>query len=459
MVRKKNESQPSAPVTVAPIRRVQGQVTTPGDKSISHRYAMLTALSDGTSEIWNYSQGQDCDSTLACLSQLCVAVTPVLKWHADPQNEARPKAEDEDLAYVVVEGRGPRGLQKSNIALDCGNSGSTMRMMTGIVAAHPFETILKGDRSLSRRPMQRVTLPMLAMGAVVMAKDGKPPIDVFGADLKGTHIAMEVASAQVKSAVLFAGLQARGVTSVTEPQATRDHTERAFRAFGVQFTQDGTTLSITGGQTPRAPKRLDIPGDPSSAAFWGVAAATLPGSDVEIVDVSLNPTRLGWVHALERAGVQIEIEETRLANDTEPMGRIRVRPGEPKPLVIKADEVPGLIDELPVLAAWATQKGGHIHVTGAADLRHKESDRITALCDGLRAMGAYAEELPDGFVIHTRKGRLHGGVTVDAAHDHRLAMAFAIATLGAEQPVDITGAESVAISYPKFFDVLARLAQ
>lgn len=461
MARKKKDSQAPVPMTVTPARRVQGQVTLPGDKSISHRYAMLASLSDGSNEIWNYSQGADCDSTLACLSQLCVAVQPVLKWHADPHNEEelRKSGEAEEVAYVIVEGRGPRGLERSHTALDCGNSGSTMRMMTGICAAHPFETILKGDKSLSRRPMRRVTEPMLQMGAVVMAKDGLPPIDVFGADLKGTSIELKVPSAQVKSAILFAGLMAKGTTTVTEPLATRDHSERALRAFGVKFTQQGNTISIEGGQTLRARGRMDVPGDVSSAAFWGVAAAALPDSDVEILNVGLNPTRLGWVRALQRGGAQIELIETHLANDSEPVGTIRIRPGTPQPIVITPAEVPDLIDELPVLAAWATHRGGSIHVTGAEDLRNKESDRITALCNGLRAMGAYAEELKDGFIVHSKKKRLRGGVTVDAAHDHRLAMAFAIATLGADEPVQITGAEVVAISYPTFFDVLHRLTQ
>jgi 3-phosphoshikimate 1-carboxyvinyltransferase len=258
--------------------------------------------------------------------------------------------------------------------------------------------------------------------------------------------------------VLLAGLQAEGRTTVSEPAPTRDHTERAFRTFNIAFEQNGHDISLQGGQEPFPPERLDVPGDISSAAFWGCAAAALPGSTVDMTGVGLNPSRIGWIQVLQRAGVDLTTTEAEQANGSEPVGRILVRPGKPGPLMVKPEDVPGVIDELPVLAALATHPGFSIHVTGAIELRGKESDRITALVSGLKAMGAVARELPDGFHIDG-KDPLKGGVTVDACHDHRLAMAFAIAALGAREPVTINGADAVAVSYPAFFDELRRISQ
>ena len=486
----KKKAQPESPsvVTVDPAKRVEGTLTLPGDKSISHRYAMLTALSRGRKvHIWNYAPGADCQSTLDVLRLLGVFSERVPTWVADHAKDAprgpgalngttngavkghingtangttpeEPAITPANTAYINIVGRGPRALLEPATWLDCGNSGSTMRMMAGVLAAHGFESLLTGDASLSRRPMRRVAVPLTQMGALVLARQGLPPLDIFGTSLHGINYTPEVPSAQVKSAVLLAGLQAQGRTTVTEPAPTRDHTERAFRTFNIAFDQDGRTIGIEGGQDPFPPERLDVPGDISSAAFWGCAAAALPGSTIEMTGVGLNPSRTGWLAVLQRAGVDLTVTETHLANGSEPVGTILVRRGAPKTLTVNPDEVPGVIDELPVLAALATFPGFEIHVTGAIELRGKESDRITALVSGLKAMGAQARELPDGFVV---KGTdpLKGGATVDACHDHRLAMAFAIATLGAREPVTIKGAEAVAISYPAFFEVLRRISQ
>jgi 3-phosphoshikimate 1-carboxyvinyltransferase len=448
-------------VTIHPTARLAGSIRVPGDKSISHRYAMLSALTERqVVDLWNYAPGADCHSTLKCLNQLSVPVQVVPKWVAYSHGEVELSAQEtEALAYVRIRGRGAEGLREPQTALDCGNSGSTMRMMTGLLAAHPFQSTLTGDLSLSRRPMRRVTIPLIEMGAIVMAKGGFPPITIIGKDLRGIEYTMEVASAQVKSAVLLAGMQTKGRTTVIEPTATRDHTERAFKTFGITFEQDGRRISVEGPQRPTVERqRLEVPGDISSAAFWACAAAALPGSEVEIVDVGLNPTRTGWVEALKQAGADIELTQTHEANGSEPVGRMLIRPGTPRRLEITPEQVAGVIDELPVLGALATFPGYGIQVTGAHELRTKESDRISAFVAGLAAMGAKVQELPDGFSIDGGEP-LKGGCSVDAAHDHRLAMAFAVAALGAKEPVTIEGADAVAVSYPKFFETLDQLCQ
>jgi 3-phosphoshikimate 1-carboxyvinyltransferase len=415
------------------------QVSVPGDKSISHRYGMLSALADGRSVIENYAPGADCRSTLHCLAQLGVAI------RIEPAPGAGPR--------VTVDGRGLRGLLAPSAPLDAGNSGSTMRMMAGVLAAHPFTSTMFGDASLSRRPMRRVIVPLEQMGAHLEAPDGKPPLTVHGADLHAITYAPEVPSAQVKSAVLLAGLQASGVTAVRETASTRDHTERAFRAFGASVVQDGLSVSVVGGQRLTG-RGLVVPGDISSAAFWACAAAALDHSSLEITGVGLNPSRTQIIEALRGFGADVETTIDR-EDGFEPIGRIRVATGVRRAFTVTPDLVPGLIDELPVLAALATH-GREVHVTGASELRAKESDRITALVTGLRAMGADADELSDGFHVkgHTP---LAGGCAVDACGDHRLAMAFAVAALGARKPVEIRGAEAVDVSYPGFFDVLQDL--
>jgi 3-phosphoshikimate 1-carboxyvinyltransferase len=426
-------------VTVRPTGRIRGHLSVPGDKSISHRYALISAIARGRSVLHNYAPGGDCASTLQCLATLGVAMTRETTGDAVP--------------YISIDGRGLGGLLAPSAPLDCGNSGSTMRMLAGVVAGHPFATTLTGDRSLSRRPMRRIIDPLSRMGARIDAADGGcPPLTIHGNALAAIDYVPDVPSAQVKSAVLLAGLHARGVSRFSEHSPTRDHTERALAAFGAEVTCTGSSISIAGGQHLQA-QIARIPGDISSAAFMMAAAAALPGSDVTIDRVGLNPSRTAVVEILRRFGATVD---THVANEWqgEPVGSIRIRAGSLETLELGADIVPAIIDELPVLAALATA-GGELRVTGASELRVKESDRITALVSGLRALGADADELPDGFHVRGRKP-LAGG-TVDAHDDHRLAMAFAIAALAARGPVTIDGARIAAVSYPSFFADLGRL--
>jgi 3-phosphoshikimate 1-carboxyvinyltransferase len=427
-------------VTVQPASHMRGRVRPPGDKSISHRYAMLASIADGPSRIYGYSTGADCGSTLNCLRALGVPIEQV-------KRDRQTGIELEVLGLQVG------GLQPPKTVLDAGNSGSTMRMLTGILAAHPFRTTMTGDSSLRRRPMKRVITPLERMGAKITAEDGKPPLTIVGTDhLKGIDYQTEVPSAQVKSAVLFAGVHADGITRVVEPISTRDHTERALEAFGVQVLRAGTAVAVRGGQRLIGGS-FHVPGDISSAAFWMVAAAALPGSDVTIENVGLNPSRTGIIPVLQRMGAQVTTTVAHAQNG-EPIGVIHVRHANLGSTEIMPEDVPGVIDELPVLAALATH-GGELSVTGAEELRVKESDRISALAEGLRVMGADVEEQQDGFHVRGRN-RLRGG-EVDAKNDHRLAMAFAIAALGATGPTVIHDAGSAGVSYPEFFTVLEQL--
>ena len=331
-----------------------------------------------------------------------------------------------------------------------------MRLLAGILAGHMFDSTITGDASLRRRPMRRIVDPLERMGARIRTEAGRPPLGIRGTPLCAATYQPPVASAQVKSAILLAGLHAEGTTRVVEPVRTRDHTERALPAFGIDVRCREGGVEVSGGQRP-APAALRVPGDLSSAAFWAAAAAAIPGSAVEIVDVGLNPTRTGFLGLLRSMGAEVTVEQAGVAGG-EPFGTVRVRHGAPHPLRIGADQVPGVIDELPALAAAACL-GTTLEVTGAAELRAKESDRIAVLTNGLRALGADIDERPDGFEV--RPAALTGGI-VDAAGDHRMAMAFAVAALGAGGPTTITGHEAVAVSYPDFFaalDSLRRPAQ
>jgi 3-phosphoshikimate 1-carboxyvinyltransferase len=430
-------------VRVQPAPRVRGRVKPPGDKSISHRYALFAGMADGRSTIAGYSTGADCASTLACLRALGVEIDV----RPDPQGGLR----------VTVSGRGERGFVAPSGILDAGNSGSTIRMLAGVLAAQPFATAITGDASLQRRPMRRIIVPLERMGARFTSTDGRPPLTIEGTSrLTAIDFAPDVPSAQVKSAVLLAGLHAEGTTRVLEPIPTRDHTERGLAVFGGRAVRDGDTVAVTGPQRLHG-RHVQVPGDISSAAFWMVAAAALPGSEIVIEQVGLNPTRTGILDILRRCGADLHVDGG-VASDQlisgEPMGTVIVRHGGLRQAEITPDEVPGVIDELPVLAALATH-GGELRVTGAQELRVKESDRISSLANGLRRMGADIDEMPDGFHVRGRR-RLRGG-EVDAEHDHRLAMAFAIAGLGASGPTTIHGAAAAAVSYPEFFSVLESL--
>jgi 3-phosphoshikimate 1-carboxyvinyltransferase len=426
-------------------------VPVPGDKSISHRYAMLSALARGTTTVTHLAPGADVAATVACLRGLGVDIeTPA------------PRT-------IRVHGGGRAGLCAPAAPLDAANSGTTMRLLSGMLAGCPFRTTIVGDASLSRRPMRRVIEPLTEMGARIESHDGRAPLTIEGGHLRPITWRCPVASAQVKSAIMLAGLTADGTTTVIEPMATRDHSERAFPTFGLRSVTSAdprvtgaagpgaVAVSVTGPQEATAPAggTLRVPGDPSTAAVWAAAAAALPGSSVELTGVCLNPHRLGFVRALERMGASIQIDVLEHIGG-EPVGTVRVAHGDHRATVIPADEVPSLIDELPVLAARAALGGG-LEVSGASELRVKESDRITALVTGFRAMGVDAAERPDGFVIDGSR-RPDGGIA-DAASDHRLVMAFALVALGAAGPSAVTDAGAVAVSYPDFVIDLARLVE
>jgi 3-phosphoshikimate 1-carboxyvinyltransferase len=423
--------------TVTPARRLRGRLRVPGDKSIAHRYALLAALAEGRSTLAHFAPGADCQSTLACLRTLGVEI------------------EDTAPGTVTVLGRGFGQLRSPAAPLDAGNSGTTMRLLAGVLAGHPFASTMTGDASLSKRPMRRVIAPLERMGARIEAIDGHAPLTIHGARLRAIAHEPDTPSAQVKSAVLFAGLHADGETTVREPAATRDHTERAVTAFGGSVSIDGLTVAVRGGQR-LAGRSLTVPGDFSSAAFWFVAAAAQPGSHVEVEDVGLNPTRIALLDVLRRFGASVSVTVT--ADDAgEPRGSVRIEGNRIGAVDIGPSDVPGLIDELPAIAALAAH-GGHVTVRGAGELRVKESDRIAALVAGFRALGLDADERPDGFSVAGLSGsaRPRGGVA-DARGDHRMAMAFAIAALAADGPSTIDGADAVAISYPGFFETLQQL--
>ena len=430
-----NHSGPAA-ITIEPVNRVWGRLHVPGDKSISHRYAILAALANGTSTLRRYAPGSDCKSTLTCLQALGVPVR--VQQSSEPFN-----------LTVTIDGVGLAGLRQPTTELDAGNSGTTMRLLAGVLAAHPFEVTITGDASLRRRPMRRLVDPLETMGAHINTISGRPPITVHGGPLEGISYEPDIPSAQVKSAIIMAGLHAHGNTRIKETVTTRDHTERALLSFGVEISQNNVEIRIAGGQQLNA-TTLDVPGDFSSAAFLLGAAATLPTSDIEIIGVGLNPTRTALLDLIRAFGAEVTVRDIRTVAG-EPRGVIRVRHHTLEPLVIQPKEVPAVIDELPLLAAMASN-GGDLVVRGAAELRRKESDRITVLASGLRSLGGSVEEFPDGFHVNGSEP-LTGG-TVDAAGDHRMAMAFAVAALGARGPSTITSYDAVKVSYPNFFETL-----
>jgi 3-phosphoshikimate 1-carboxyvinyltransferase len=427
---------PSSSVIVRPARNIVGQLTLPGDKSVSHRYAMLAAIAEGITRLANFSTGADCASTLACLRALGV------KW-------------EREGSTVRIHGCGPR-LSAPVSSLDCGNSGSTMRMLSGILAGQEFTSELIGDESLSRRPMARVMTPLTAMGAKLEARDGgRPPLRITGGRLKAIDYKMPVASAQVKSAILFAGLFANGETIVSEPVRTRDHGEQALAAFGVEVKHQGNEVRIEGDQKLRAIE-ADIPGDISSAAFFICAAGLFPGSQFVISNLLLNPTRARLLDILILMGVGISVAQVE-EQYGELRGTVQVQGGALNGVAITGTDTAALIDEIPVLAAIAPYTSSGIEIRDARELRVKESDRIASLAKNLRAMGAQVEERDDGLKIPGCQ-KLHGA-EVESFGDHRIAMAFAVAALRAEGETNIRGADAAVISYPDFFDTLESLAQ
>jgi 3-phosphoshikimate 1-carboxyvinyltransferase len=431
--------------TIQPAKHVTGGVEPPGDKSVSHRYAMLAAIAEGTSELRHFAAAADCHSTLDCMSALGAEVK-------------------KDKDTIRVTGRGPRGLKSSWRALDAGNSGTTMRLLTGILAGQEFTTKLTGDESLQQRPMGRVVSPLREMGADIRARqDNYAPLEIRGARLRKIAYSTPMASAQVKSAVLLAGLYADGVTSVTEPARTRDHTELALEEFGAVIEKHGTTVSVhsvvagNGGGKLQA-RALDIPGDLSSAVFFIAAASLLPESALLIHNVGLNPTRTAILDVFAAMGATVQVTSLRSAHG-ELVGDLSVKSSELKGGVIQGDQIPLVIDELPMLAALGPFTEQGIEIRNAAELRVKESDRIGALAENLKRMGATVEERHDGLRVEGRKAGRLKGAEIETRGDHRIAMAFSIAALAAEGPTVIRNSDCAAVSYPTFYQDLGRVAE
>ncbi|HEY1207763.1 MAG TPA: 3-phosphoshikimate 1-carboxyvinyltransferase [Terracidiphilus sp.] len=423
---------------IRPAKNVHGSLRLPGDKSISHRYGMLGAFAEGTSRFTNFSTGADCASTLSCMEALGAKVR---------------RLEDGSVEVTGVGGL----VRPPERPLDCGNSGSTMRMISGLLAPQEGRFTLVGDESLSRRPMERIRKPLEAMGARLTLTEGHAPVTIEGVQLKAIDYTTPVPSAQVKSCILLAGLQTAGMTTVREAVRTRDHSELALRAFGAKVERTLDSVSIQGPQKLHAIEAA-VPGDISSAAFFLCAAALFPGSSLVVGELGMNPTRATLLDVLTALGVRVSVLNLEEKN-AELVGTVQVTaPAEG----LGTAEISGalaalLIDELPVLAAIGPFTRGGIRIRDAKELRVKESDRIALVAKNLRAMGAEVEEFEDG--LDVRGGQRLHGATIDSGGDHRIAMAFSVAALRAEGETLIQGAESAAISFPEFFDLLDRVAE
>ncbi len=421
---------------VRPGGRLTGRIRVPGDKSISHRSIMLGAIADGVTEVSGFLEGADALSTMNVFRALGVQID-------GPSN-----------GRVIVHGVGREGLRGVASPLDCGNAGTAMRLLMGLLAGQKFGSQLVGDDSLSRRPMKRVATPLTQMGARIHTRDGMPPILITAAShLQAISYAMPMASAQVKSAVILAGLYAEGVTAVTEPAPTRDHTERMLRGFGVSITVDGATTRMLGGQRLRA-TRIDVPADISSAAFFLVGASIAAGSDLTVEHVGLNPTRTGVLAILKLMGANIVVENQREVGG-EPVGDLRVRSAALRGIEVPRELVPLAIDEFPALFVAAACAEGRTVVSGAEELRVKESDRIAVMADGLKALGIVATATPDGMIIDGKGGdaTVFRGGEVQSAGDHRIAMAFAMAASRSANALKIHDTLNVATSFPGFVDL------
>jgi len=432
-------------LTIHPAKQVTGGVEPPGDKSISHRYAMIAALAEGASELRHFAAAADCHSTLDCMKALGAEVKL-------------------DKDTVRITGHGLRGLKGSRRALDAGNSGTTMRLLAGILAGQEFASKLTGDASLQKRPMKRVVGPLRQMGADIRARDDNfAPLEIRGGRLHAIDFKMPMASAQVKSAVLLAGLFAEGETIVTEPARTRDHTELALEEFGAPIEKVGKTIRIQGlaagnGAAKLHSRSLDVPGDLSSAVFFIAAASLFPDSNLLIHNVGLNPTRTAILDVFASMGASLQMLSVRSAHG-EIVGDLAVKGASLKGGVIAGEQIPLVIDELPMLAALGPYTEQGIEIRDAAELRVKESDRIAALAENLRRMGATVEERPDGLRVEGRAAGKLRGAEIEPYGDHRIAMAFAVAALGAIGATLIRDADCAAVSYPNFFDDLDRVAE
>ncbi|HIU93388.1 MAG: 3-phosphoshikimate 1-carboxyvinyltransferase [Candidatus Gastranaerophilaceae bacterium] len=420
-------------LTVEKSKGLNGCVTIPADKSISHRSAMFAALTGGVLEVKNFSMGADCLSTLSIIKEL--------------------GCEAEFIAQKHLKINAKNAFKKDRYNLDCGNSGTSMRLFSGIVASREIEATLFGDESLSKRPMKRVILPLELMGAKIKHQNFKAPLVIQGKELYPIDYKSPIASAQVKSCILLAGLNTYGETKVTEPFVSRDHTERMLKYLGADIISEGNVTKIK--KSTLEPKNLSVCGDISSAAFFMVAAAIVPNSDIILKNVGLNQTRTGIIDVLVQMGADIEILDKRLESNEE-VGDIRIKTSELKAVTIEGEIIPRLIDELPVIAVLASQAEGKTVVKDAGDLRNKESDRIKCLVTELLKLGVDIEETPDGFIVNG-KTRLKGGAVTECYHDHRLAMSLYVAGLVCEQPVLINEFQWVDISFPEFLPLMESL--
>lgn len=429
-------------ISIKPSARIQGRIRVPGDKSISHRAAILSAVADGRSHISGFLMSEDCVNTIKALQSLGA--------------QASMKGTSVDMTGTGGRFRAPAG------GLDMGNSGTGMRLMAGLLAGQPFTSEMTGDASLRSRPMKRIKDPLEQMGAKIelLGPNGCAPVRVTGGNLKGIEYKLPVASAQVKSCVLLAGMFASGNTAVVEPKATRDHTERMMLAAGAPIRQTGLRIEITGsgGKSPGLkPVNWVVPGDFSSAAFWMVAAACRSGGDVVIENVGLNPRRTALLDVLRRMGADVVVEVGAADSGVgEPLGTVRIRGRQLKGTEIGGDEIPNLIDELPVISVAGALAGGKTVIRDAHELRVKESDRIAVMARNLAAFGVKVDEKPDGMVVHGGS-KITGGVEVDSHGDHRIAMSMSILTLFAARETRVTNIACVDTSYPSFWEHLNSL--
>lgn len=416
---------------------LNGTIRVPGDKSISHRSIMFGALANGTTTVSNFLKGEDCLSTIGVFRALGVQI-------------------EEFPDKIVVHGTGWDGLKRPDETLDVGNSGTTIRLMLGILAGRPFDATLEGDASIAKRPMGRVMLPLREMGAIFEAKDANfAPVKVMGTKLQPMTYTLPVASAQVKSAIIFAALQADGETTIIEKEKTRDHTEQMIRQFGGAITTDGLTICVNGGQEFQG-QNVVVPGDISSAAFFIVAGLIIPNSKIRLENVGLNPTRTGIIDVVKEMGGKITVEQTSKAGD-EPAGTVIVETSDLKGIEIGGDIIPRLIDELPVIALLASQANGQTVIKDAEELKVKETNRIDAVVTELSKMGVALVGTDDGMIIEGNQ-TLHGA-TVQSYGDHRMGMMLQIAALLADSDVTLEKAEAINVSYPSFFEDVASLYQ
>lgn len=422
------------------VNSLAGNVEVPGDKSISHRAVMFGAIANGKTEISNFLMGADCLSTVSCFRKMGVSI-------------------DIQEGLVTVEGKGMDGLEEPSEILDVGNSGTTTRLMMGILAGTPFHSCIIGDESIARRPMSRVTKPLKMMGAEIDGREEGQytPLAIRGGDLHGINYESPVASAQVKSAILLAGLRTnQEETTVTEPHKSRDHTERMLRAFGVEVKEDATTATVIGGQSLKA-TNIFVPGDISSAAFFLVAGAIVPNSEIILKNVGINPTRTGILDVLKMMGASIEIIPHG-KQTFEPIADIVIKTSALKGTTISGDIIPKLIDEIPVIALLATQAEGDTIIKDASELKVKETNRIDTVVGELAKIGATIKATDDGMVI-TGKTKLKGNATVSSHGDHRIGMMLAIASCITEEPIELLDAKAIDVSYPNFFEHLSLLTK